>query len=141
MQSDRDMNKAVALLQNPAFNFNDELASWFRLLIGRKGHEIAAWASKMGGQEKEEQKQFALFALSTVRDILRSQSGMKIQSDEMVRYLQKSFDPEAWYEVIRQLQDAYEKIGRNANTKLLWLAISVQVKNQLAKYRYAYINT
>ena len=141
MQSDRDMNKALALLQNPAFNFNDELAAWFRLLLGRKGHELAAWASKMGGQEKEEQKQFALFALSTVRDILRSQNGMNMQSDEMVKYLQKNFDPEAWHEVINQLQEGYEKIGRNANTKLLWLAISIQVKNQLAMYRYTYINT
>jgi hypothetical protein len=138
-QSGNDMNKAFVLRQNTVFSFRDELTAWMRMLIGKKGNELAGWSSNMGGQEKEEQKQFALYTLSTIREILRATQDQKIAPDDMVLYLQRQFHPEVC--VMTILQSTYEKIMRNANTKLLWLAASLQIKNQLAKYRYQYINT
>jgi len=143
LQCGNDMSKALALANNSMLNFKDELTSWFRIMLGRKGNEIAGWASKMGGQDKEEQKQFALYAISSIRDILKefNSKGNANDGREMIRYMHENFSPEVWFPVINELQTGYEKISRNANTKLLWLAVSIQIKNQLAAYRYQHINT
>jgi hypothetical protein len=145
-QSVQDMGRALAVAQNTVMNFKDELAAWFRAIVGRKGHELAAWSNKMGSQEKEEQKQFALFTISFVRNILWTHAGknasdLPVEGAEMIRYLNENYNPEAWHQVIQGLQTGFEKISRNANTKLLWLFLSVSVKNQLMAYRLQHINS
>lgn len=143
LQSGNDMGKALALAQNSMLNFKDELTSWFRIMLGRKGNEMAGWASKMGSQEKEEQKQFALYAIAAIRDILKEFNGNHPSQagHEMTQYMHENFNPEVWHPVIHELQTGYEKIARNANAKLLWLSMTIKIKNQLAIYRYQHINT
>ena len=145
-QSVNDMGRALAVAHEKVMNFKDEMAAWFRALISRKGNDFAAWSNKMGSQDKEEQKQFALYAIAFVRHTLWALSGdsnaeYPVEGAEMIRYLHQNYDPVVWHEVIQALQSAYEKIARNANTKLLWLSISVQIKNQLATYRLQHINS
>ena len=145
-QSVQDMGRALAVAQNTVMNFKDELASWFRAMIGRKGHEIAAWSIKMGSQEKEEQKQFALYTISFIRHILWAHSGKdhsehSVEGTEMIQYLNQHYSPETWHKVIQGLQSGFEKISRNANTKLLWLFLSLSVRNQLMAYRLQHINS
>ena len=145
-QSVNDMNRAMALVHNTTMNFKDEMATWFRAIIGRKGNELAIWSTKMGSQEKEEQKQFALYALAFVRNILwnnadKEVSENPVEGSEMIKYLNQHYSAEAWHPVIQGLQTGFEKISRNANTKLLWLALSITIKNQLAAYRLQHINT
>ncbi len=145
-QSVNDMGKALALAHNSMLNFKDELTTWFRTILGRKGNDIAAWATKMGGQDKEEQKQFLLFAISSVREILREKSDgnnydQQAGGREMFRYMNENFNPEVWQPVVQGMQTGHEKISRNANTKLLWLFLTMTIKNQLAAYRLQHINT
>lgn len=141
-QSGHDMNKALALAQNSMLNFRDELTAWFRALLSRKGNEIAGWSAKMGGQEKEEQKQFVLYAISAIRDIITGNPGgiHSGASSELLHYMNANYDAGSWYPVVEELQNGHEKISRNANTKLLWLALSIQVKNHLAIHRLQHIN-
>lgn len=143
MQSGNDMNKALSLTVDSMLNFKEELTVWFRIMLSRKGNEMAGWASKMGNQDKEEQKQFTLFAISSIREILRADIGAEQQKEgrEMMKYLHDHFDPEVWHLVIQSLQTGNEKISRNANARLMWLAMTIHIKNQLAKYRFQYINT
>ena len=141
LQSGNDMGKALSLAQNSMLNFKDELTLWFRVMLGKKGNEMTSWASKMGSQEKEEQKQFALFAMDSIRDILKEFNSTHLpkQGREMNIYMHENFDPAVWHKVIQELQSGYEKISRNANTKLLWIYITIQIKNQLAIHRYQHI--
>lgn len=143
LQSGNDMNQALALAQNNMLNFKDELTTWFRIMLGRKGNEMSAWAHKMGSQDKEEQKQFALFVISSIRDILKefNENLHSPEGREMTKYMHENFNPEVWYPVMQELQSGYEKISRNANAKLLWLSMTIQIKNQLAIHRYQHINT
>ncbi len=145
-QSVNDMNKALALAQNSMLNFKDELTKWFRTMLGRKANEMAAWTTKMAGQDKEEQKQFLLFSISSVREILREKSDSTLYHQqaggrEMFTYMNENFNPEVWQDVVKVMQTGYEKISRNANTKLLWLFLTTTIKNQLAAYRLQHINT
>ena len=145
-QSVNNMGRAFSLAHNTMMNFKDEMASWFRAIIARKGHELGSWSTKMGSQEKEEQKQFALYSIAFVRNILwalsaRDHADFPVEGNEMIKYLHQHYDPQAWHPVIQCLQSGYEKISRNANTKLLWLAMSVSIKNQLAAYRLQHINS
>jgi hypothetical protein len=145
-QSVQDMGRALAVAHNTRMNFKDEMAAWFRAIIGRKGHELAVWSNKMGSQEKEEQKQFALYAIAFIRNILwaipgNAQSEYPVEGGEMIKYLHQHYQPDAWHPAIQGLQSTHEKISRNANTKLLWLALSISLKNQLAAYRLQHINS
>jgi DNA polymerase III subunit delta' len=145
-QSVNDMGRALALAHNTMMNFKDEMATWFRAIIGRKGHELTMWSNKMGSQEKEEQKQFALFAIAFIRNILwaipqNPEVDYPVDGSEMIKYLHQHYHPEAWHSTVRGLQETHEKISRNANTKLLWLSLSVSIKNQLAAYRLQHINS
>ncbi len=142
-QCGNDMGKALALAQNSMLNFREEMTSWFRTLLAKRGNEMAAWATKMGGQEKEEQKQFALFAISTIREILKDNTPVRSKSEsgrEMIRYMNEHFHPSGWHGVIQSLQSGHDKISRNANTKLLWLSMAIAIKNQLATHRLQHIN-
>ncbi|MEO6132753.1 MAG: hypothetical protein ABIQ02_12970 [Saprospiraceae bacterium] len=145
-QSVNDMGKALSLIQNSIINFKDELTAWFRAVLSRKASDMASWSTKMAGLEKEEQKQFLLFAISSVREILRDKSDQhlftqQIAGREMFRYMNENFNPEVWQPVVQGMQTAYEKIARNANTKVLWLFLTITIKNQLSAYRLQHINT
>ena len=143
-QAVNDMNKALALAQNSMLNFKDELITWFRTILGRKGNEMATWSTKMAGQEKEEQKQFLLFAISSVREILREKTDSSLHTAssgrEMFRYMNENFNPEVWQRIVQEMQTGYEKLSRNANTKILWLFLTMTLKNQLMAYRLQHIN-
>lgn len=144
-QSVQDMNRAFSLIHESLFDFMDQLTIWFRALINRKTHELVNWSNTMGTQDKEEQKQFALFVISYIRKVLwyPNQSGteqLNAERETMMKYLHEQFSPDTWYEISLGLQVTYEKISRNANTKLLWLALSLDIKNQLANNRLQHIN-
>ena len=144
-QSVNDMGKALAIAQNSMLNFKDELTSWFRILLGRKGNEMAGWSTKMAGQDKEEQKQFLLFAISSVREILREKSDKHLYDAstgerKMFTYMNEHFYPEVWQMAVESMQTGHEKINRNANTKLLWTFLTITIKNQLAAHRIQHIN-
>lgn len=145
-QSVQDMGRALTLAHNTMMDFKDEMAAWFRAVISRKGGEMAVWSNKMGSQDKEEQKQFALYAIAFVRNILwafavEDVDKLPVEGAEMIKYLHQHYHPEVWHPVMHGLQTGHEKIARNANTKLLWLSLSIMIKNQLAAYRLQHINT
>ncbi len=144
-QSVQDMGRALTLANNTLMDFKDQMAAWFRAVISKNGKEIATWSDQMGRQEKEEQKQFALYAIDFVRNILwafsaEDQNQRVVDGAEMIKYLHAHYSPEVWHHVSLGLQTAHEKIARNANTKLLWLSLSITIKNQLMAYRLQHIN-
>ncbi len=144
-QAVQDMNRAMSLIGESLFDFMDQLTVWFRALITRKSHDLVTWSNTMGTQDKEEQKQFALFGMAYIRKLLwyPNQTGserLNPERENMMKYLHEQFSPDTWYDVMQALQVSYEKISRNANTKLLWLSLSLMVKNQLANHRLQHIN-
>lgn len=145
-QSVNHMGRALAVAHDKVMNFKEAMATWFRAIIARKGQDLVAWSNTMGSQEKEEQKQFALYAIAFLRNILWALSNREdheypVEGKDMIHYLHQHYDPEAWYGIMQALQESHEKIARNANTKLLWLSVSVQIKNHLAAYRLQHINS
>lgn len=146
LQSAGDMNKAIALAQHAKTNFREELTSWFRALLSRRPANMSAWSTHLAGLEKEEQKQFLLFAISAVREILHEKTdqnlyGQQAGNREMSKYLNENFNPIAWQPIVQGMQSGYEKIARNANTKLLWLFLTITIKNTLSAYRLQHINS
>ncbi|MFZ1677396.1 MAG: hypothetical protein WAT91_08990 [Saprospiraceae bacterium] len=146
MQSINDMGRAMALTQNSIVNLKEELTAWFRTILNRKPSEMTAWTTRMAGLDKEEQKQFLLYAIASVREILHENSDQNMYSHqtgsrEMFKYMNDNFNPAAWQPVVQGMQSGYEKIARNANTKLLWLFLTITIKNTLSAYRLQHINT
>lgn len=139
-QSVNDMGRALSLIQNNVLDYMDEMTVWFRALLSRRGNELMAWSTKMGSEEKEEQKQFALYAIAFLRRLIWPSQEAGQEKAEMVQYLRQHFNPDTWYVLMEELQTCFEKISRNANTKLLWLSMSITIKNHLAAARLQHIN-
>lgn len=144
-QSVNDMGRALSLVHNNVLDYMDEMTVWFRALLSRRGHDLVAWSNKMGAEEKEEQKQFALFAISFIQKLVWAYSGDinragQPEKAEMMQYLSTHFSPDTWYSLMQWLESGFEKISRNANTKLLWLSISLNIKNHLAVTRRQHSN-
>ncbi|MEP6794964.1 MAG: DNA polymerase III subunit, partial [Saprospiraceae bacterium] len=137
LQSVNDMGRAMALTQNSIVNLKEELTAWFRTILSKKPSEMTAWTTRMAGLDKEEQKQFLLYAIASVREILHENSDQNIYSHqtgsrEMFKYMNEHFDPVSWQPIVQGMQTGYEKIARNANTKLLWLFLTITIKNTLS---------
>lgn len=145
-QSVRDMSIAMTLTQGSGTDFRDDLATWFRALISGKTQDIVVWSNAMGSREKEQQKQFALYALSFLRNLLWAYGAENIKphpagGEEMIRFIRSNYEPVTWQYLVESLQGVVEKTGRNASTKLMWLAQSIGIKNHLAVHRLQHINS
>ena len=144
-QAGQDIARAIAIARQSGIDFRQDLANWFRAIVARKGADIVRWANTMAGREREQQKQFCLFAIQAVRDVLWVTSGARpaeqtAAGKELVGYLSRQFPPESWHHVLASLQETFEKIGRNANTKVLWMFLGIDLKNHLAAARQNAIN-
>lgn len=136
-----DMHQALQLTKQAKSSFHEDVTNWFRAIVSRKGNEIIHWAQTMGVREKEEQRQFCIFAISTLREIIWNGANVTMlkgsaMPPEMIQYLSKQFAAEGWMPVLQDLEIAYEKINRNANTKLLWMDLGIRIKNHLLTARH-----
>jgi len=144
-QAGRDVGRALAMSRQTGVDFRQDLAVWFRAIVARKGADLILWANGMAGRDREQQKQFCRFAIQAVRDVLWVHAGARSAAEtaagkELVEYLSRQFPPEGWADVLSALQDTFEKIGRNANTRGLWMFLGVHLKNHLAMARHQHIN-
>lgn len=136
-----DLHQAFQLTKQTGSSFRTDATNWFRSIVGRKGNELVQWAHAMGVREKEEQRQFCLFVISTLREIIWHGADVTMlrgsaMPPEMIQYLSNHFAPDGWLPVLEDLEKTYEKINRNANTKLLWTHVGIRIKNHLLAARH-----
>lgn len=144
-QAGQDVARALALSRQTGIDFRQDLAKWFRAIVAQKGADLIGWAQAMAGREREQQKQFCVFAIHAVRDVLWVHAGARSPEQtaagkELVGYLSRQYSPDSWHGVLRGLQEAFEMIGRNANARILWMSLGIDLKNQLAAARQNTIN-
>jgi DNA polymerase-3 subunit delta' len=123
------------LLVEHAHNDHAELfADWLRMGYGNKGLDLSAFVDQAAGWGRENQKNFLKYGISFLRECCLLISG----AEELVKLPQRTLETARKLSahvlnltmaeaIITELEQAHYHIERNANPKILFLDVSLQL--------------
>ena len=135
-------NGNIAAAQQLLAEDDDDLESlfiqWFRLCYGRKGVEINDWIEQVANARfgRENQKSLLRFGLQVVRDCLM----VNLDQTSIVKFESKHFELAKLANtinfenaplIIKGFEQAIYHIERNANPKIMFLDLSIQMMRNL----------
>ena len=132
--ADGNIQTAINLLEDSENPFFDLLINWLRFIVTDSGLNIIRCCEedfpKLG---RESQKNFLLYAINMFRQIILTQTGLSqlvLLQDKELDFVQKfseNFKEEQLEVAIDLLEKTYYKVERNANPKILFLDLSLQL--------------
>ena len=135
-----NFNEALKLSQNA----EDELLlltkNWLNYLYSNNGLQLVQWVMEMADFTKEHQKKFLAYIIQLLEHALRLKHGenqqMALLEGELKlvqTLLQKGIDEKVIPKMTDLLNDAIYHIERNANSKILFHHISLQIQGLLLR--------
>lgn len=131
--SNGNMTEALAMLQHDTKSYHTLFVDWLRLCFGNKGLDVLRFvdqASKMG---RENQKNFLRYGTSFIREccLLRASAERIVklpeQELETAKKMSAVINNAMAQAIITELEKAHYHIERNANPKILFLDVSLQI--------------
>jgi len=131
--SNGNLAEALAMLQDDNNSFHTQFVQWLRLCFGNKGIEIVSFvdqASKMG---RENQKNFLRYGINFLRECCLILSGaeslvhLPAHELETAKRMANAMSIPLAQGIINELEKAHYHIERNANPKILFLDVSLQI--------------
>lgn len=128
-----NLTEALTMLQDENSSYQDFFVQWLRLCFANKGIEVMAFvdqASKMG---RENQKNFLRYGISFVRECVLLLSGaqnlvhLPAKQLETAQKITNVMSIPMAQGIIAELEQAHYHIERNANPKILFLDVSLQL--------------
>jgi DNA polymerase-3 subunit delta' len=135
-----NMQEALDWMKNEESDLEALFVQWFRLCFSRKGIEIQSWIEKIAvsGFGRENQKNMLRFGLQVLRDCI----AYNASANEVVRFESTHFELPKLAGIINEvnaplliehLEKAIYHIERNANPKILFLDLSIQMMRDLQR--------
>ncbi|WP_437919397.1 ATP-binding protein [Sphingobacterium sp. LRF_L2] len=132
--ADGNLQLAQDLLNEEENPYFDLLIHWLRFIVTDSGLNFIRFCEeefpKLG---RENQKNFLLYAINMLRQIVLTQQGLRqlvlLQGQELdfVSKFSKSFSADQLAYAIDLLEKTHYKVERNANPKILFLDLSLQL--------------
>lgn len=131
--SNGSLTEALAMLQDENKGYHGLFVQWLRLCFANKGIEIMGFvdqASKMG---RENQKNFLRYGVNFIRECCLILSGagslvhLPAQELETARKMTNVMNIYKAQDIIAELEKAHYHVERNANPKILFLDVSLQI--------------
>ncbi|PRD53795.1 ATP-binding protein [Sphingobacterium gobiense] len=132
--ADGNVQTAIELIKDDTNPYFDLLINWLRFVVTDSGlHIIRLCEEDFPKLGRENQKIFLLYAVSVFRQILLTQTGLSqlvlLQGKELdfVQKFGDNFIGEQLEAAIDLLEKTHYKVERNANPKILFLDLSLQL--------------
>lgn len=132
--ADGNVQAALDLLEEDTNPYFDLLINWLRFIVTDSGLNIIRFCEedfpKLG---RENQKNFLLYTVNVFRQILLTQEGLSqlvlLQGKELdfVQKFSENYHREQLEPAIGLLEKTHYKVERNANPKILFLDLSLQL--------------
>ncbi|MBD1385356.1 hypothetical protein IDJ75_08715 [Mucilaginibacter rigui] len=131
--SNGNMTEALGMLQHDTKSYHTLFVDWLRLCFGNKGLDVLRFvdqASKMG---RENQKNFLRYGTSFIRECCLLRAGadriVKLPEQELetAKKMSAVINNAMAQAIITELEKAHYHIERNANPKILFLDVSLQI--------------
>jgi DNA polymerase-3 subunit delta' len=131
--SNGSLSEALALLQHENKGYHALFVQWLRLCFGNKGAEVIPFADQLAKMGRENQKNFLRYGVNFIREccLLLSGAGSLVhlpaQELETAQKMTNVMGLDAASAIITELEKAHYHIERNANPKILFLDVSLQI--------------
>ncbi len=126
-------NKALELLSNSENDNQQLLISWIGACLSNQSVILLQWVEEIAKLGRENQKNFIKYALYFLRQSFLLQVGqmkttaLSNQELQLAKQLMEKMTLEHFESVIQLLDEASYHVERNANPKILFLHLSIQV--------------
>ncbi len=131
------LSDALGMLTENSGSFHGLFVQWLRLCFGNKGIEIVGFVDQASKLGRENQKNFLRYGISFLREccLILSGAGNLVHLPpnelETAGKMAGVMSLEAIEGIITELEKAHYHIERNANPKILFLDVSLQIIKQL----------
>ncbi|MEB0261695.1 MULTISPECIES: hypothetical protein [unclassified Mucilaginibacter] len=136
--SNGNMTEALAMLQHDTKSYHELFVQWLRLCFGNKGLDILSFVDQMAKMGRENQKNFLRYGTSFIRECTLLRAGaeriVKLPEQEMetAKKMSAVINNAQAQTIITELEKAHYHIERNANPKILFLDVSLQIIKTLS---------
>jgi len=131
--SNGNMAEALGMLQHDTKSYHPLFVQWLRLCFANKGLDILSFVDQMAKMGRENQKNFLRYGISFIRECCLLRSGaeklVKLPDGEMetAKKMAGVIGIPEGQTIIEELEKAHYHIERNANPKILFLDVSLQI--------------
>jgi DNA polymerase-3 subunit delta' len=128
-----NLAEALSMIQQENNGFHALFVQWLRLCFGNKGIEIVGFVDQASKLGRENQKNFLRYGINFIREccLILSGAGSLVhlppQELETAGKMANVMNVSSAQEIINELEKAHYHIERNANPKILFLDVSLQI--------------
>lgn len=134
---------ALELAAGETSNFGELFRDWMRICYQNDGVKMVEWTEQVGGKGsgsksgigRENQKNLLRYGLSVLRQSLLQQVQLPLQARgeelEFITRFAAQLNPEKIAAISGELEEAIYHIERNANPRILFLDVSLQIARYL----------
>ncbi|QEC52063.1 DNA polymerase-3 subunit delta' [Anseongella ginsenosidimutans] len=126
---------AIDLLAGESSNYGQLFMDWMRVCYQGDGLKMVEWSDNAVSAGRENQKNLLRYGLSLIRQSLLMRVGLPVQALgqelEFITRFSAQLDPEKATAISGELEKAIYHIERNANPRILFLDVSLQIMRLL----------
>jgi DNA polymerase III subunit delta' len=131
--SNGNMTEALTMLQHEGKSYHELFVQWLRLCYGNKGTEVMAFVEQAAKLGRENQKNFLRYGISFIREccLLMAGAGSLVhlppQELDTAQKMTNVMNAAMAQAISSELEKAHYHVERNANPKILFLDVSLQI--------------
>lgn len=131
--SNGSLTEALMMLGDETKSYHELFVQWLRLCFANKGLEIIPFVEQLAKMGRENQKNFLRYGISFIREccLLLSDAGNLVHLPsrelETAQKLTRVLDINMSHGIVSELEKAHYHVERNANPKILFLDVSLQI--------------
>ncbi len=131
--SNGNLSEALTMLQEGNNGYHGMFVQWLRLCFANKGIEVMAFVEQLAKMGRENQKNFLRYGISFLRECCLILSGagslvhLPAQELETAQKMTNVMNISQADGIITELEKAHYHVERNANPKILFLDVSLQI--------------
>jgi len=128
-----NLTEAMQMLQHDTKGYHNLFVQWLRLCFANKGLEVLSFVDQAAKLGRENQKNFIRYGISFIRECCLITAGaermvhLPDQELDTARKMAKVMNIAQSETIIDELEKAHYHIERNANPKILFLDVSLQI--------------
>jgi len=132
-----NLTEALAMLQDENKSYHKIFVDWLRLCFANKGLEILSFVDQLAKMGRENQKNFLRYGVSFIRECCLLMAGvgnlvhLPAQELETAQRMTNVMDISQAQAISSELEKAHYHVERNANPKILFLDVSLQIVKTL----------
>jgi len=128
-----NLTEALTMLQQDTKSYHELFVQWLRLCFSNKGLEVLTFVDSFAKMGRENQKNFLRYGISFIRECCLLMAGagnlvhLPAKELETAQKMTNVLDINKAQYISAELEKAHYHVERNANPKILFLDVSLQI--------------